>query len=227
MGELAAAIVHEINQPLCAIVSNAQAGQRLLAAGAGDLREVRDTLQDIANDGRRASDVIGRIRTLLDGHQPARSSFSLNEAIAEVTVLLNHHLTRKKISLSLALPESIPPVHGDRVQLQQVVLNLIVNAVDALDHFEDWPREVLVQSALFAEDTVLVSVKDSGIGIRPDDAERIFEPFYSTKTGGMGIGLAVCRSTVEAHGGRIWAESNLPTGAVIHFTVPTPKELRP
>jgi signal transduction histidine kinase len=227
MGELAAAIAHEINQPLCAIVSNAQAGQRLLAGEAADVEEVRETLQDIAADGRRAAEVIARIRTLLEGRQPKRAPFNLNEAIREVAALLDHQLTRKGVSLSLALAAGLRPVHGDRVQLQQVVLNLIVNAIDALSHCEGRPRELVVESIKSAGDMVLVSVKDSGPGIKSGDTERIFEAFFSTKADGMGIGLAVCRSIVEAHGGRIWAEPNAGSGAIFHFTVPAAKEPLP
>jgi signal transduction histidine kinase len=226
MGELAAAIAHEINQPLCAIVSNAQAAQRLLAGGSADVQEAREALQDIATDGRRAAEVIARIRTLLEGRQPERAPFNLNEAIGEVAALLHHQLTRKGVSFRRALTAGLPPVHGDRVQLQQVVLNLIVNAIDALGHCEGRSREVVVESARSAGDMVLVSVKDSGPGIRSDDAERIFEAFFSTKAGGMGIGLAVCRSIVEAHGGRIWTEPNAGPGATFHFTVPAAQEPR-
>jgi signal transduction histidine kinase len=164
---------------------------------------------------------------LLEGRQPKRAPFNLNEAIGEVAALLHHQLTRKGVSLSPALAASLPPAHGDRVQLQQVVLNLMVNAIDALGPCEGRPRAIAVESARSAEDMVLVSVKDSGPGIRSEDAERIFEAFFSTKTGGLGIGLAVCRSIVEAHGGRIWAESGAGPGAVFHFTVPAAKEPRP
>jgi signal transduction histidine kinase len=224
MGQLAAAIAHEINQPLCAIVSNAQAGQRLVVGGAANVEEVRETLQDIAADGRRAAEVIGRIRTMLEGRQPERARFDLNHAIGEVAALLHHQLTRKGVSLSLALLAGLPPVHGDRVQLQQVVLNLLVNATDALAQCEGGPRELVVESARSAGDMVLVSVKDCGPGIGSEDAERIFDAFFSTKAGGMGIGLTVCRSIVAAHGGKIWAEPNAGRGAVFHFAVPAAKE---
>ena len=227
MGELAAAIAHEINQPLCAIVSNAQAGQRLLAAGAAGVEEVHETLQDIAADGRRAAEVIVRIRTMLEGRQPERARLDLNEVIAEVAALLHHQLSRKGVSFSLALAGRLPPVNGDRVQLQQVVLNLIVNAIDALGQCEGPSRQLVVESAGFAGGGVLVSVKDSGPGIRSEDAERIFEAFFSTKAGGLGIGLAVCRSIVAAHGGRIWAEPNAGRGAAFHFTIPPAAETRP
>jgi signal transduction histidine kinase len=227
MGELAAAIAHEVNQPLCAIISNAQAGQRLLAGGAAHMEDVRETLQDIVADGRRAAEVIARIRTLLEGRQPERVPFNLNEAIREVAALLHHQLTRKGVSLRSALAAGLPPVHGDRVQLQQVVLNLIVNAIDVLGHCEERSREVIVESARSAGEMVLVSVKDSGPGIKAEDVERIFEPFFSTKTDGIGIGLAVCRSIVEAHGGRIWAERSAGLGAVFRFTFPAAKEQRP
>jgi signal transduction histidine kinase len=227
MGELAAAIAHEINQPLCAIVSNAQAGLRLLAADAADIEEVSETLQDIAADGRRAAEVIVRIRTMLEGHAPKRALLNLNEVIAEVAALLHHQLRRKGVFFSLALAEGLPPVDGDRVQLQQVALNLIVNAIDALGHSEGPSRQIVVESATFAPGSVRVSVRDSGPGIQSEDADRIFEAFFSTKAGGLGIGLAVSSSIVTAHGGRIWAESNAGGGAAFHFTIPAALEPRP
>jgi PAS domain S-box-containing protein len=227
MGELAAAIAHEINQPLCAIVSNAQAAQRLLAGAAADLGEVREALQDIVADGRRASMVIGRIRTLLQKRPPEHAPLDLNEATREVVALVQHQLARQGITLSLDLAADLPPVVGDRVQLQQVVLNLMVNAVEALGHVTAGPRELSLRSARTDRERVAVSVRDSGPGIAPGQVERVFDAFFTTKPGGMGIGLAISRSILETHGGRIWADPDAGGGAAFHFTLPVAQEPPP
>jgi signal transduction histidine kinase len=227
MGELAAAIAHEINQPLCAIASNAQAAQRLLAGDTADLNEVRETLQDITADSRRASEVIGRIRGLFQKHDPERLPLDLNEAIREVLALLKSQLTRKSITVSLDLAASLPPVLGDRVQLQQVVLNLALNAIEAMSRGEPEQRELSVRSARDGEGAFIVSVRDSGPGIAAEQIEQVFDAFFTTKPGGVGIGLAISRSIIEAHGGRIWAEAAAGRGAAFHFTLPTPKETPP
>src|SRR5262249_30507167 len=152
---------------------------------------------------------------LLQKRQPERAPLDINDAIGEIAVLLQHQLTREGVDLNLDLATGLPLVHGDRVQLQQVVLNLMVNAVEALGHREARPRELAVRSAADA-DAVVVSVKDSGPGIAPEQVEQIFDAFFTTKTGGMGIGLAICRSIVEAHGGRLWADPNAGRGASFH-----------
>lgn len=227
MGELAAAIAHEINQPLCAIVSNAQAAQRLLAAEAADLAEVRETLRDIAADSRRASAIIARIRTLLQNRPPERAPLDLNDAIREVVALVQHRLTRNGIALTLDLAADVPPVLGDRVQLQQVVLNLLVNAVEALGRVESGPRELSLRSARDGRDAVGVTVGDSGPGLAPGDAERAFDAFFTTKPGGLGIGLAISRSIVAAHGGRIRADPDAGRGTAFHFSLPAAREAPP
>ena len=227
MGELAAAIAHEINQPLCAIVSNAHAARRLLALGGEALAELPEALQDIVADSRRASEVIGRIRDLLQKRHPKRALLDLNDATREIVALLRHQLARKGISLSLDLAEDLPPVFGDRVQLQQVVLNLMVNAVEALDQTGDGPRELGLRTARAEGQTVVLTVRDSGPGIPPGQAEQIFDPLYTTKPGGMGIGLTISRSIIAAHGGRIWAEPNDPRGVTFHFTIPAAVETPP
>jgi signal transduction histidine kinase len=226
MGELAAAIAHEINQPLCAIVSNAQATQRFLAAGATDVGEVREILQDIVADSRRASEVIGRIRTLLQKGESQRTPLDLNDAIREVVALMQHQLTRKGIALSLNLAPRLPLVLGDRVQLQQVVLNLMVNAIDALDQVAAGPRELSLLSAPTAGEKVAVSVRDSGPGIPAEQLERVFDSLFTTKPGGIGIGLTISRSIIQAHDGRIWADPKTG-GATFHFTLPALREPAP
>jgi signal transduction histidine kinase len=227
MGELAATITHEVNQPLCAIVSNAQAAQRLLAGGAPDLDEARETLLDIVADGQRASEVIGRIRSLFQKRRPERAPLDLNSAVREVVVLLRHKLSRESIALSLDLATDLPPVLADRVQLQQVLVNLLLNAVEALAAIDVQPRELSIRSARAGAASVEVAVCDCGPGIAPEHAERIFDALFTTKPGGMGIGLAISRSIVQAHGGRIWAEPNAGCGAAFHFTLPAAEGTTP
>jgi signal transduction histidine kinase len=227
LGELAAAIAHEINQPLCAIVSNAQAAHRLLAAGAPDVAELREALQDIVADSRRAGEVIGRIRALLQKRQPERAPLDLNEAIREVAVLLRHQLTRKGVTLALDLAADLPAVDGDRVQLQQVLLNLMINAAEAMEHAGAGRRKLSVRSARLEGGRVGVTVRDSGPGVAPEHLDRVFDALFTTKPGGMGIGLAISRSIIEAHGGRLWAESDPGGGAAFHFTLPEAGKIPP
>jgi signal transduction histidine kinase len=220
MGELAAAIAHEINQPLCAIVSNAQAAQRLLGGETAADAELCEVLADIAADGERASAVIARTRGLLQKRQPVRAALDLNDAIREVVALVRHQLMRKEIALRLELAADLAPALGDRVQLQQVTLNLLLNAAEALDHAPAGRREVCLCSSRAAGGGALVTVRDSGPGLTPEEVERVFEPLYTTKPGGMGVGLAISRSILDAHGGRIWAEPNPGGGAAFHFCLP-------
>lgn len=219
MGELAAAIAHEVNQPLCAVISNAQAAQRLMAGGDTDADEVREALRDIVDDGRRASEVVARIRTLFERRPSERVPVDVNEAIRGVAALLQHQLARKGVSPSLDLAPDLPSVVGDRVQLQQVMLNLAINAIDAMTHAVTGPRALSIGSAREGRDGVLVSVHDTGPGISPQDAERVFDAFYTTKAGGMGIGLAISRSIIALHGGRIWVDPGAGRGATFHFTL--------
>ncbi len=225
LGELAAAIAHEINQPLCAIVTNAQAGLRLAAGGSPDLEEVRDTFRDIAADSKRASEVIGRIRDLLQQRAPVRAPLDLNDALREVLALVGGQLTRKGIGLTLDLAADLPLVCGDRVQLQQVVLNLAVNAIEAMGS-SPAPgsggrlRQLAVRSAVGEAGTIVVSVRDTGPGIAPEHLDKVFDAFFTTKPAGVGIGLAISRSIAEAHGGTIRAEACPEGGAAFHVTLP-------
>jgi signal transduction histidine kinase len=224
LGELAAAIAHEINQPLCAVVTNAQAGLRLMAGGARDLEEVRDTFRDIAADSKRASEVIGRIRDLLQQRPPARAPLDLNGALREVLALVRSQLKRKGIALTLDLAGGLPPVQGDRVQLQQVVLNLTVNAMEALGRppvagEPVRPQQLSVRSVGGAG-AVTVTVRDSGPGIAPEHLGKVFDAFFTTKPGGIGVGLAICRSIIEGHGGTIRAETGPAGGVAFHFSLP-------
>lgn len=227
VGELAAAIAHEVNQPLCAIVSNAQAAQRLLAAGGEPSDEIREILQDITADGRRASEVIARIRSLLQHHETVKRPLDLNAAIRDVVAVVRHQVRRKNLSLSLDLAADLPPALGDRVQVQQVVLNLVLNAVEAASRQGADPHAVAVASAEAGPGELVVSVRDTGAGIPREHAGRLFDAFFTTKPGGIGIGLAISRSIVEAHGGRIWLDPRAGRGTAFHFTIPAAKEAPP
>lgn len=224
VGELAGAIAHEVNQPLCAIVSNAQAGQRLLSGENTDLEELRETLQDIAADGRRATDVVARIRGMLQKQTPARAPLDVSNAIREVVSLMYGPAMQKGVTLTLQLPSDLPLVLGDRVQLQQVVLNLALNALDAMTVPEIETRHLTIQARCDAAEGVIVTVRDTGAGIEPPLQDEIFEAFVTTKPTGLGVGLAISRSIVESHGGRIWVESEPGCGATFRFALPDAQE---
>jgi PAS domain S-box-containing protein len=220
MGELTASIAHEVNQPLAAVVTNANAISRWLAAAPPNLEEARKAVQRIARDGDRASEVIKRIRALMKKSEPARIPLNLNELIQETVTLTQAELTRKKVSLKIKLAPDLPRVPADRVQLQQVLLNLVVNAIDSLGGVADRPRVLRICTDRSEPDAVHISVQDTGAGIKPQENEHLFEPFYTTKPNGLGMGLAISRSIVEAHGGRLWAEPNNGRGATFQFTMP-------
>jgi PAS domain S-box-containing protein len=220
LGELAASIAHEVNQPLAAIVINGEVSLRLLERETPDLAEVREAIGATIGDGRRASAIIQRLRTLSSRSDSEKATLSINSVIEEVIPLVRGQVSGHRASLHLDLT-SAPAVLGDRVQLQQVIINLIVNAVEAMDLVTGRPGDVVVRSRPEGAGQVLVAVEDSGIGIDPDDAKRLFSAFYSTKPNGMGMGLSICRSIIENHGGRLWATSNAGPGATFQFTLPT------
>jgi C4-dicarboxylate-specific signal transduction histidine kinase len=218
MGELVATIAHEVNQPLTAIVTNGNFCSRRLEGATPSLHELRAAITEIVNDGARASAIISRIRALLMKGVPDRTKLDINQVIQEVARLLRHELTRSRVSLRTDLAPDLPYVLGDRVQLQQVMLNLIMNGIDAMSMITDRPRELLIQSAKHSEG-VLIQVQDSGAGIDPGQADRIFEPFFTDKPQGIGMGLSISRSIVESHGGRLWAVPGA-SGALFEFTLP-------
>jgi C4-dicarboxylate-specific signal transduction histidine kinase len=220
MGQLTASIAHEVNQPIAAAATNAQAALRWLGARPPDLEEVRQALDRIVKDAHRAGDVIGRIRELIKKAPPRKDQVDMNEAIREVIELTRGEAAKHGALVRAALGEGLPAIEGDRVQLQQVVLNLIVNAVQAMGSVAEGPRELFITAARAEPDGVLVAVKDSGPGLAPESLEQLFAPFYTTKPGGLGMGLSICRSIIEAHGGRLWVSANLPRGAIFNFTVP-------
>jgi PAS domain S-box-containing protein len=224
MGQLTASIAHEVNQPIAAVVTNAQAALRWLGADPPDLDEVREALGRIVRDGKRAGDVIGRIRALIEKAPPRQDRFDLNAAVLDVIALTRSEVLQHAVSVQTELATGLPCVQGDRVQLQQVILNLILNAVEAMSVVDAGPRELRISTGRDAVDGVLVSVRDSGPGLDPTSVDRLFEAFYTTKPEGMGMGLAICRSIVEAHGGRMWATANEPRGADFQFTLPAGRD---
>ena len=220
MGHLTASIAHEVNQPIAASVTNAQAALRWLDSQPPDLNEVRQALARIVKDGNRAGDVVGRIRDLTKKRPPRQDRLEINGTIREVIDLTHGEAVKSGVSVQTELTDGLPLIQGDRVQLQQVMLNLIINAVEAMSGVEEGSRELLISSAKAEFGGVLVAVRDSGPGLPPATLEHLFDAFYTTKSGGMGIGLSICRSIIEAHGGRVWATSNAPRGAVFQLNLP-------
>ena len=220
LGELSASIAHEINHPLGAIVANGSACLRLLAAETPDLEEAREAVEDIISDGRRASAVLGRVRQLAKKSAPERAPVDVNGAISEVLSLTRQELQRSEVTARTELDPSLPPVLADRIQVQQVVLNLVMNGIEAMRGVKDRARILSVKSAVAAPAEVAVTVEDTGIGFANSDPGHIFETFFTTKEEGMGMGLSISRSIVQAHGGRLWASAGAPVGAAFNFTLP-------
>jgi PAS domain S-box-containing protein len=219
LGELTASIAHEVNQPLAAIVTNGNACLRWLAGDSPNLDEARETARRIIRDGNRAGDVIGRIRTLLRKTGTEKELLDMNQAIREVVALAEGEVRRNGVALRTELAGDLPPILGDRVELEQVVLNLIMNAIEAMSAIGDRPRELVIGTQSGEVDQVRVTVQDSGIGLDAQSMGRIFDAFYTTKPQGMGMGLAISRSIIEAHGGRLWAVPNDGPGATFQFTL--------
>ncbi|SFK03575.1 ATP-binding protein [Bradyrhizobium sp. cf659] len=220
MGQLTASIAHEVNQPIAAIVANAEAGLNWLEAQPPNMARVRQTLDWITKDGMRAGDIIGRIRALIRNAPPQKENLEINQAVLEVIALTRSEAFENGVSVRTQFAEGLPPIQADRVQLQQVVLNLIVNAIEAMAAVGEGGRELLISTGRDASGGVHVTLRDSGPGLDPKNVERLFEAFYTTKPTGMGMGLAICRSIIEAHGGRMWAGANEPRGAFFQFTLP-------
>jgi len=222
MGQLTASIAHEVRQPVGATVTNAQAALRWLGAQPPNLQEVRQALTRIVKDGDRASEVVGRIHGFIKKTPSRKEAFEINASILEVIALTGGEAVKHGISVRTQLAEGLPVIQGDRIQLQQVILNLMMNAVEAMSGVPEGPRELLISTDKAESDGVFVAVRDSGPGLSPASLERAFEAFYTTKSGGLGMGLSICRSIIEAHGGRLWSMANEPRGAVFQFTVPVP-----
>jgi PAS domain S-box-containing protein len=219
MGELAASIAHEVNQPLSAVVTNGNACLRWMALAEPNLDEARAAVTAVVKEGRRASDIIARIRALMKKSPPQMTQLDVNVLIREVLILIKHEVQRNRVMLRTDLTEGPTAVMGDRVQLQQVILNLVMNAVESASTTAESHTEVLVTSRN-DENQVTVAIRDSGVGIDPKNLDQLFNPFFTTKPHGMGMGLPISRSTIESHGGRLWAASNPSRGATFQFTLP-------
>jgi PAS domain S-box-containing protein len=220
MGELTASLSHEITQPIASARNNARAAQNFLDTQPPGLDEAREALSCVVGDTDRARNIIDRIRDHIKKAPPRKAPFDLNKAINEVMVLGRSAIIKNGVSVQTRLSEGLFPVHGDRVQLQQVALNLVLNAVEAMGSTEAGTRELLISTDQDHRG-VLVAVRDSGPGLDPSHLERVFDAFYTTKSRGMGMGLSICRSIIDAHGGRLWAEANEPRGAIFQFTLPS------
>jgi C4-dicarboxylate-specific signal transduction histidine kinase len=220
LGELTASISHEVNQPISAVVTNGQVCLRLLALETPRPDDVRTTVERMVRDARRASEVIQRIRALAKRTEPQMVSLDINDVIREAILLVQREVLSHGVSLRTELASPLPPVLGDRIQLQQVVINLLINGVEAMAPVTDRPRDMLIRSQQPEAGQVHVSVQDSGIGIDSETAERLFSAFFTTKPSGMGMGLSISRSIIRAHGGRLWVSPNPDHGAAFQFTVP-------
>lgn len=221
LGELAASIAHEINQPLAAIVANAEACRGWLDRDAPDLAAARRSMEWVVEDGLRASEVIRHVRALAKKTDIEKTPLDLNEIASEVMALVARELTSHQVSMRMELAPALPSVRGDRVQLQQVIINLVINGIEAMQSITDRPRELVIRSAQDDRGRVLFAVTDRGVGISAEDAERMFNPFVTTKAGGLGMGLSICRSILEAHGGRLSAANNDGPGATFQFVLPS------
>jgi signal transduction histidine kinase len=221
IGQLTASITHEVNQPLAAARNDLTAALNFLDRNPPDLAEVREALACAVKDNDRASTVVGRIRALMQKAPTRTDSVDLNEAVREVLELTHGEALEHGVSVRTQLADGLPLIQGDRVQLQQVVLNLILNAVQAMGAVANGTREVLITSSQTEPNEVCLGVQDTGPGLSAETLPRLFEPFYTTKPGGMGMGLAICRSIIEAHGGRLWAAGHEPRGALFQFTIHT------
>jgi PAS domain S-box-containing protein len=220
IGQLTASIAHEVNQPIGALVTNAHVALRMLDAESPDLKQAREVLDDIIKDGRRASDVIQRIRALVRKSPAQADELDINEVIGETLALARSEILRNDVSLQTQLERDLPPIRGDRVQLQQVIMNLVMNAIEAISSLAEGTRELQIRTGKDEKDSIAITVRDSGPVLKPEALDRFFEAFYSTKPTGMGIGLSICRSIIEAHEGRILASANVPCGATFYITLP-------
>src|SRR5712664_2150625 len=221
LGELAASIAHEVNQPLAAIVADANASLNWLATSTPDLGSVREALHAIVKDGHRAADVIQRIRQLATRSGPHKARLDVNDVIRDVVPLIGTEVRSHAVSLRLDLASALPPVLADRIQLQQVLINFVMNAIEAMASVADRPRQLVIGSRPHEGGHVSVDVQDTGVGIDPNSVSQLFSAFFTTKAGGMGMGLSISRSIIEAHGGRLWATPNEPHGAIFHMSLPS------
>jgi C4-dicarboxylate-specific signal transduction histidine kinase len=220
MGQLTSSIAHEVSQPIGAIAINGYAALNWLKRKPPDFENARIAIEELVKDAHRSGEVIGRLRELFKKAPPRKEQLDLNQAVQEVIGLTGTEASRNGISVKTQLADGLPLIEGDRVQLQQVLLNLVVNAIQAMSASSDGARDLLITAAPAGSDSVLVRVADSGPGLDPQMLEHVFDPYYTTKLHGMGMGLAICRSIIDAHNGRLWASLNQPRGAVFQFTLP-------
>jgi C4-dicarboxylate-specific signal transduction histidine kinase len=220
MGQLSASIAHEVNQPIAALLTNAETAVRWLARQPPNLEKAKPLIDRIIGDGKRAADILSRIRDFSKKAPARKEDLEINEAILEIMGLTRVAMSDHGVLVKMQLSEGLPHILGDRVQLQQVILNLIMNAIEAMSEVTEGSCELLISTSKAESDGVLVTIRDSGPGLPHANPERIFEAFYTTKANGLGMGLSICRSIVEAHGGRLWATPNEPRGAVFCMTLP-------
>ena len=220
MGQLTASIAHELKQPLAAAIIGGDTGLRWLTKHPPDIDEVRQCLECIIKDVNRATDIMSRVHGLVKKDAARTDTLDINDAILEVITLMHGELVKNRVAVQSQLATELPRIQGDRVQLQQVMLNLIINAVQAMSGLAEGARELRIGTETTENEGVRVAVRDSGPGLTTENLQRLFEPFYTTKPNGMGMGLSICRSIIEAHGGRLWASPNLPHGTTFQFTVP-------
>jgi C4-dicarboxylate-specific signal transduction histidine kinase len=226
LGALAASISHEVNQPLAAVVTNADACMMWLSAEPPNLEEARAAVDSVAREGTRASEVVRRIRAMFTNASPDRANVDINELIHEVGVLMQPEASRNQVTVETQLTAGLPVTKGDRVQLQQVIANLVLNGIEAMNAVTDRPRRLIIRSEK-RDSGVLVAVQDSGTGIDPKNERRIFDAFFTTKSQGMGMGLSISHSIIESHGGRLWASANSGHGATVQFALPGDPEAAP
>jgi PAS domain S-box-containing protein len=220
IGQLTASITHEVTQPVSGAIVSAQAALHWLARDPPNLDEARQALTRVVKDGNRVSEVIAGIRAMVKKAPARKHCLPINEAIIEVVALTHGETIKNGVSVQTQLAEGLPLIEGDRVQLQQVMLNLIINAVEEMSGVTEGARDLLISTGRAGSNDVLVSVRDSGPGLAPAALERLFDPFYTTKSSGLGLGLSICRSIIQSHGGRLWATANVPRGAIFEFTLP-------
>ncbi len=224
MGALAASISHEVNQPLAAVVTNADACMMWLSSDPPNLEEARAAVDSIAQQGTRASEVVRHIRAMFTKGTPERTKFQINDLIREVSTLIEGAASRNQVVLQTELGAGLPATMGDRVQLQQVIVNLVLNGIEAMSEVAGRPRRLVISSQMQSSDAIVVAVRDSGIGIAPKDEKRIFDAFFTTKPQGMGMGLSISHSIIESHGGQLWVSANSDYGATFQFTLPAEPE---
>jgi PAS domain S-box-containing protein len=219
MGQLTASIAHEVKQPIGAMVANADAARRWLSRDPPNTEEVQKALTNIANDGMRAGEIVSRIQEFSKKAPPRKEVLDINRAIRDVIEITHGEAKKQGVEIDCSLAKNLPAVEGDRVQLQQIILNLVLNALEAMRDLSEGARELAISSEARGANSVLVSVRDTGPGIEPNSMDRVFDPFYTTKSAGFGLGLSICRSIVEAHNGRMWVSANTPAGTVFQFTL--------